>query len=86
MYIIKDTTSGYYFHNKAKIILFEQPEEAQWFLQNFQQYAVTRYVQEQQSPFAIMKVQQIISNFAIVQKDFLETPECGVIMFKDLGI
>ena len=38
------------------------------------------------SPFAIMRVQQIISNFAIVQKNFLETPECGVIMFKDLGI
>lgn len=86
MYVIMDTASGYYFHKKGKIILFEQPEEAQWFLQGFQQYAINRHFQEQQSPFAIMEAQQIISNLAIIQKDFLETPECGIIMFKDLGI
>lgn len=86
MYVIMDTTSGYYFHKKGKIIVFERPEEAQWFLQSFQQYAINRHVQEQQNPMSIMVAQQIISKLAVVQKDFLETPECGIIMFKDLGI
>ena len=86
MYVIMDTTSGYYFHKEGKIILFEQPEEAQWFLQSFQQYAIARHTQEQQNPLAIMVAQQIISNLAVIQKDFLETPECGIIMFKDLEI
>lgn len=86
MFVIKDIDTKYYFHKDGKIILFERPEEAQHFLQAFQQYSVARYVQEQQSPFAILDAQQRLTRLSIIEQDFLETPECGIINYHDLGI
>ena len=86
MFVIKDIDTKYYFHKDGKIILFERPEEAQYFLQGFQQYSIARYMQEQQNPFAMIEAQQRLSRLAIVDKDFLEEPECGTIMFQDLKI
>ena len=86
MFVIKDIETGYYFHKDGKIILFEQSEKAQWFLQAFQQYAIPRYIQEQQTPFAIIEAQQRIMRLNIIEKDFIEEPECGTIAFQELGI
>lgn len=86
MFVIKDTETGYYFHKDGKIILFEQPEKAQWFLQAFQQYAIPRYVQEQQTPFAMFEAQQRLMRLKIIEKDFNEEPECGTILFLELEI
>ena len=79
--------NGYYFHKKGKIILFNSADEAQYMLNGLLQYSINRKMQEQQrDPFAIMEIQQTISQFALIEKDFQSEPECGTINFSELGI
>ena len=78
--------NGYYFHKKGKIILFNSADEAQYMLNGLLQYSINRKMQEEQDPFGIMTVQQTISQFALIERDFKEEPECGTINFSELGI
>ena len=78
--------NGYYFHKKGKIILFNSADEAQYMLNGLLQYSINRKMQEDQDPFAIMEIQQIISQFALMERDFQSEPECGTINFSELGI
>ena len=78
--------NGYYFHKKGKIILFNSADEAQYMLNGLLQYSINRKMQEQQDPFAIIKVQQVVNQFALIEQDFQEEPECGIVNFSELGI
>lgn len=85
--LILKLPNGYYFHKKGKIILFNSAEEAQFLLNRFLQYSIERKVQEHPGdPFAIMEVQQIVSQFALIEQDFQEEPKCGTIKFNELEI
>ena len=83
MFVIQKRDNGYYFHEKGKIILFETPEEANALLNSFYQYAIAKLVSET-GPQGIFEVQHIISAFNIIEKNFIETPPCGIVYFKDI--
>ena len=83
MFVIKRIDNGYYFHEKGKIILFEDPNEANALINAFYQYAAARLVSER-GPQGIFEIQHVISALDIVEQDFIETPPCGVVYFKDV--
>lgn len=85
LYVIKHT-DGTYFHNKGKIILYETPEQATRFLQEFIQYAISRLIQEGTNPMQAMSSSMIIqSHSRIMEIDFdMNTVECGTVYATDL--
>lgn len=84
MYIIMHS-SGLYFHNKGKIILFDSQEQAQYFLNGFVEYSINEFSKQRdmmmamQAPIIITQECKII----LANKD-IESVECGVIYAKDL--
>ena len=83
MFVIKKMNDGYYFHEKGKIILFEDPNEANALINAFYQYAAARLVSER-GPQGIFEIQHVMSALDIIEQDFIDTPECGVVYFKDV--
>ena len=83
MFVIQKMDNRYYFHDKGKIILFEDPNEANVFIQAFHQYCMASLVAEW-DPQAIFELENIFSAFAIVEADFVEIPPCGVITFSEI--
>lgn len=83
MFVIQKMDNGYYFHENGKIILFEDPNEANAFIQAFHQYCAARLVAER-GPQGIFELHNLISALAIIEQDFVETPQCGVITFSEV--
>lgn len=83
MFVIQKMDNGYYFHDKGKIILFEDPNEANDFIQAFHQYCTARFVAER-GPRGIFELHNTLSTLTIVEIDFVETPPCGVITFSEV--
>lgn len=83
MFVIMKVDDGYYFHNKGKIILFENPQEAEMFLQNFHQYSLQRLLAER-GPEGLFELQKIFQFLQIIEKNFEETPPCGIVHFHEL--
>lgn len=83
MFVIQKRNDGYYFHDKGKIILFEDPNEANAFIQAFHQYCAARLISEQ-GPQGIFELHNSLSTLTIVETDFVETPPCGVITFSEI--
>lgn len=79
-------SSGLYFHNKGRIILFESQQEAQYFLELFSQYSMQRIAQEQQDPMAVMQVPMVLQGECkIMPVNFdIEKIECGTVMASEL--
>ena len=78
-------SSGLYFHNKNRIILFESEQEAQNFINMFVQYSMNQMNQEgrideiMRVPIVVMHECQIIPvNFNI------EEVKCGTVLAKEL--
>ena len=78
-------SSGLYFHNKGRIILFESEQEAQNFINMFIQYSMNQMNQEgrideiMRVPIVAMHECQIIPvNFNI------EEVKCGIVLAKEL--
>ena len=84
MFVIQKMDNGYYFHDKGKIILFEDPNEANAFIQAFHQYCAARLVVEQ-GPQGIFELHNALSTLTIIETDFVEIPPCGVINFRELN-
>lgn len=78
-------SSGLYFHNKGRIILFESQQEAQYFLELFSQYSMQRLAQEG-NPMKIMQVPIVLQNECnIIPVNFdIEKVECGTILASEL--
>lgn len=75
LYVIKDS-QGYYFHNQGRIILFETPDQANRYLQEFVQYAAAR---GGIFPLTVM------SNSHIMPVDFdINNVECGTVYAADI--
>ena len=68
MVIIKDTSSGIYFSNKNRIILFEDPQLAADFANSFIQFAMQKMASI--NPFGVMQVMQIGNTIKIMEVDF----------------
>lgn len=83
MFVIQKMDNGYYFHDKGKIILFEDPREANAFIQAFHQYCAARLVAER-GPQGIFELHNTLATLTIIEKDFVETPPCGVITFSEI--
>lgn len=82
MFVIKDSSSRFYFANKNKIILFEDPNLAGEFANAFIQYSMQRIMQEE-GPFGVGKVMQLSQTLQVIPVDFnLEKVE--TITFHDL--
>lgn len=77
--------SGLYYHNKGRIILFESQQEAQYFLELFQQYSMQRFAQEG-NPMTVMQVPIILqSECNIIPVNFdIDTIECGTVLASEL--
>ena len=77
-------SSGLYFHNKGRIILFESQQEAQYFLELFSQYSMQRLAKEGQ-PMAVMRVPMVLGECIIMPVNFdIEKVECGTVMASEL--
>lgn len=83
MFVIQKIDNEYYFHENGKIILFEDPNEANAFIQAFHQYCAARLVAER-GPQGIFELHNSLSTLTIVEEDFVETPPCGVITFSEV--
>lgn len=83
MFIIQKLDDGYYIHHKGKIILFESPQEAEMFLQNFHQYSLQRLLQEKGAQ-GFFEVENTFSKLQIIEKVFEEIPPCGVVSFHEI--
>ena len=83
MFVIMKVNDGYYLQNKGKIILFENPQEAEMFLQNFYQYSLQKLLTER-NPEGLFELQKIFQLLHIIEKNFEEDPPCGVIHFHEL--
>ena len=74
---------NYYIHNKGKIILFQTPEEAMNFIQQFIGYSANRAVREGKNPLNVIMAQNAMQIKEFHAKEF-ETASCGFINFSDL--
>ena len=72
-----------YAHQNGKIILFESNEVVHDFLNRFQQYAHQRLLSEGRL-MEIMALQNFLNQIQVIEKDFKETPPCGVITYKEV--
>ena len=77
-------SSGLYFHNKGRIILFESQDEAQNFVEMFIQYSTNRIMQE--NPMEVMQVPiTIMRECKIATVDFdINEIKCGTVLAYDL--
>lgn len=75
---------NYYFHNKGRIILFRDQNEAVHFLNMFEQYSMQRLAKEGRVE-DIMRVHMIVSQVKIFPMDF-KTDEitCGTVLCGEL--
>ena len=73
---------GLYFHKQGSIIIFEEPNQAATFANEFFQYATQRILQEQ-GPFAIPLVMQKQAAAAVVPVDF-DISSYKTIMFSEI--
>ena len=73
----------YYFHQKGKIILFDNPQEAMDFAQRFIKYSIMRASKEGINPLEVMQAQNGIK--ILSTNDFLfKGITCGTINFRDI--
>lgn len=84
-YIIKHR-NGTYFHNNGRIILYETPEQAMRFLQDFINYAMNRLAQGGANQIEMMTAPMTIqSNSVIMEADFdVDNVECGTVYVTDI--
>lgn len=80
MFVIQDTSTGLYFNDRGKIIIFEDIEKAKWFYQNFFAWATAELLQLGQPPFKVMTKQQTTK---ILPYDFT-VDEKYIIMFSEI--
>jgi hypothetical protein len=80
MFVIQDTSTGLYFHNKGRIIIFEDIEKAKLFYQNFFAWATAELLHQGQPPFEVMMKQQTTE---ILPYDFT-VEEKYIIMFSEI--
>ena len=74
-----------YFHKDGKIILFENPQEANEFISYFIHYSVQRLQSEGRMGEAMSAPIIITQQTRITPVDFdINTIECGVVYCKDL--
>lgn len=84
MFVIKnvfeqDRLSNYYFNKKGKILLFNTPDEALAFLDEFKSYAIDRKLAEGQDFLgASHEILRVLSSFRVIEQDFKDIPSCGV--------
>lgn len=79
MFVIYSQTSNMYVHTKGKVVTFETIDEANQFLQGFNQYCIARGIRE--DPIGI---QDIISFFNGVQiEPFTDSFKCESITWKE---
>lgn len=83
MFVIQKQNDRQYFSSKGKIILFNTPDEANYMLQLFQQYALQRLVSER-GPQGVFELHEVLSQLLIIEQDFEDEPPCGVINFLEL--
>ena len=86
LYVIKHS-SGTYFHNKGKIILYESPDQAMRFIQEFINYAMNRLAQDENvNRMELLTVPITIQNNSyIMEVDFdIDKVECGTVYATDL--
>jgi hypothetical protein len=81
MLCIKDLSKNYYFQNKGKIILFENSDDAIYFLQNFMNYAMQRATQE--NPMLIFEVMGSQNTIKIIESDF-DLDKVETIIYQEL--
>lgn len=78
-------SSGLYFHDKGKIIIFESPDEANAFLNFFIQYSTNRLMQEGNIGDAMHAPIMVMQECNIKYVDFdVDTIKCGVVYARDL--
>lgn len=84
MFVIMHS-SGLYFHNKGRIILFESEQEAHNFMEMFISYSTNRFAQEgnmgaiMQVPIVVMHECEIMPiNFNV------NNVECGTVLASEL--
>lgn len=84
MYVIKQR-DGTYFHKDGKIILFENENQINEFLNYFTKYAVNRLVNEGRQHEAMSAPMRIMSESIVMPVDFdINTVPCGVIWAGDM--
>lgn len=85
LFVIKHS-NGTYFHNKGRIILYESPEQATRFLEEFINYAMNRLVREGANQMEIMTVPMTVQmNSHIMNIDFnIDEVECGTVYATNL--
>ena len=86
LYVIKHS-SGEYFHNKGRIILYESPDQAMRFIQAFINYAINRLTQDENiSQMELLTAPMTIQkNSHIMEVDFdIDKVECGTVYATDL--
>lgn len=78
-------TSGAYFHNKGRIILFVSEQEANNFIQMFIQYSISRLGQEGRIGEVMQVPVFVMHECTITPVDFdVENVECGTVMASEL--
>lgn len=83
MFVIQHL-DGTYFHNKGRIILFTEPQEAQNFINMFIQYAMGRLMQEERIG-EVMKAQMMSAQCDIKPVNFnINKVECGTVLAREL--
>lgn len=84
MYVIKQR-DGTYFHKDGKIILFENQNQINEFLNYFIQYSVNRLSREGRAHEAMSAPMKIMSDSIAMPVDFdINTVPCGVVWAGDL--
>lgn len=85
VYIIKHR-NGTYFHNNGRILLYETPEQAMRFLQDFTNHTMNKLAQEGVNQIGIMTTPMTIQgNSIIMEADFdIDNVECGTIYATDV--
>ena len=84
MYVIKEK-DGTYFHKDGKIILFENQNQVNDFLNYFVKYSVDRLIREGRQREAMTAPTKIMMGSIVMPVDFdINTVPCGVVWAGDL--
>lgn len=84
MLVIKHS-SGVYFHNKGRIVLFESEQEASNFMNMFIQYSTNRLAQEGRVEEVMRVPIFAMSECGIMPVDFdIQKVDCGVVFAREL--
>ncbi len=81
MLVIYDKVKNYYFQYKDQVIVFDDMDKVNWFLNAFYTYAVQRC--EQEDPFLIPQVMMSQNNLSIEEPNF-DMTKVQIINFNDL--